>query len=74
MTIWYILWLFGNLVVIWYIFTRFGTLYQVNLATLFWPLVLWLLTRFRKEDFSSIKKSPRSFNTAIYFEFKLFFY
>jgi hypothetical protein len=26
MVIWYILWLFGNVVVIWYIFTRFGKL------------------------------------------------
>jgi hypothetical protein len=28
--IWYILWPFGNLVVIWYIFTRFGILYHLN--------------------------------------------
>jgi hypothetical protein len=32
--IWYILWLFGNVVVIWYIFPRFGILCQKNLATL----------------------------------------
>jgi hypothetical protein len=25
---WYILWPFGNVVVIWYIFPRFGTLYK----------------------------------------------
>jgi hypothetical protein len=28
--IWYILWPFGNLVVIWFIFPRFGILYQVK--------------------------------------------
>jgi hypothetical protein len=28
MAIWYILWSFGNSVVIWYIFQRFGILYQ----------------------------------------------
>jgi hypothetical protein len=28
MDIWYISWLFGNLVAIWYSFPRFGTLYR----------------------------------------------
>jgi hypothetical protein len=32
--IWYILWPFGNAVVIWYIFHRFGILCQENLVTL----------------------------------------
>jgi hypothetical protein len=34
MVIWYILWPFGNAVVIWYIFPRLGILFEENLANL----------------------------------------